>query len=391
MANKGAPATSYQQRQAEEISIHTHFSPSALQIMKYMEKRATSPSFVGIDEGHAKLWPMLQQCLKEGYSRRLRRTGRIDLNGNPELELDYITVTGLHGLRMRISDFYSALGFIVSETDPYPYDGNESPARKQDINFALLAHYTKWVDVLSKSPFLKDSGPTTTCVMYGRTVVPSSEPPFIPAAVFPNLSGAHKDAALKLQQENIQGFIEGLIINGVSPQQLAGFQVHFGHCAEVLALLYMLDPKTASQVFLHGVAAAVAPLRAMLSYDAALFKTRLTGACTNCQYLIRAINEEMGPRSGDVPALRYSDRARAPPKRYQQDIATRLVKELIIRLTSHGVKTAETGDPFRDSNHNNSVLFYMSPSDYVLVLISMASDIYIVVDLVQVFLPTALQ
>ncbi|KAJ6577487.1 hypothetical protein B0H19DRAFT_1062098 [Mycena capillaripes] len=319
--NKIGQPVSNQPRQVRQISIHTHFAPTAKEIVNYVQERSTSSEFVSKSEGHAQMWPMLQRCLQ---SRRMRATGRFLPNSRVvEMELDSITVTGLHGLKMRISDFYSALGFIITETDPYksytriPGKNNvvrDTAARKEGIHVSILAHYTKWIDVLSKSrDYFIDSAPSTTCIMYHRTAVPGSEPPFIPAAVFPNLSEAHKDTALRLQQENIQGFVQGLIINGASPRELVGHDVHFGHCAEVLALLYMFDPMTASGCYLHGMAATVAPLRAMNQYDETLFKTRLIKACINCQYLIRAINDKMGLRSAGTPALHYSDRAAVPP------------------------------------------------------------------------------
>ncbi|KAJ6544659.1 hypothetical protein DFH09DRAFT_1088524 [Mycena vulgaris] len=208
-------------------------------------------------------------------SRSMKAKTAYNAHLSPELE--YITVAGIHGLKMRISDFYSAMGLIITETDPYPYTGKETPLQKDAMHLKMLATYSKWVDIAAKEHFnaYGDDGPSTACIVYVRTAVTSAAYPtatattvtspilstadpapktnFIPAAVFPSLSGALKHDALRLQQENLQGFLEQLEIIGVSPQELAGFQVHFGHCAEALALLYLqnLHSKTRAATFLH--------------------------------------------------------------------------------------------------------------------------------------------
>ncbi|KAJ7017745.1 hypothetical protein C8F04DRAFT_1154755, partial [Mycena alexandri] len=74
----------------------------------------------------------------------------------------------------------------------------------------------------------------------------------------------------------------------------------------------MLDPLTASQCFLRGAAAEVAPLHAARSYNPEEFRTKMKKACPNCQYLFRAINEKMGRRAGNSNAFQYYDMA--PPK-----------------------------------------------------------------------------
>jgi hypothetical protein len=55
--------------------------------------------------------------------------------------------------------------------------------------------------------------------------------------MFPNLSDFEKSEGLKLQQENIQGFMQGLRFEGRSPLELLGMKHQLGHCAEMLPLL----------------------------------------------------------------------------------------------------------------------------------------------------------
>ncbi|KAJ6488131.1 hypothetical protein C8R47DRAFT_508313 [Mycena vitilis] len=302
------------------ISIHTDFSPQFLQITSYMKTRAADPEFCSKSPGHAQIGDMIFKCLSARTCRIMVPTKQT-LNGQPVKTLYYITVTGRHGLQMRISDFYSLLGFIISETDQYPsytrIEGSPHTVRPNSdveleaIHLSILAHYTKWIDILSKSGWFKDAAPKTTCIMYNRTPVLGSDRAIIPAAIFPNLSGVFKDEAVLLQQENMQGFLDGLRIMGVSPQQLKNLSVHFGHCAEVLALLYLLDPTAAVMCFLSGISAQTAPLRMMPSYDPAKFKSKLAPACPNCQYVVRAINDEMKKRGG---SFQYTDRAVDPPR-----------------------------------------------------------------------------
>ncbi|KAJ7746320.1 hypothetical protein B0H16DRAFT_1557021 [Mycena metata] len=294
----------------QQISIFRDFAPTALQIYWYMEERCVSQPFLSaVQDDRHRIKAFLAKCISKRTSRTMRATGRSGLDGRPEMELDYLTLTGLHGLTLRISDIYSLLGFIITETEPYPENPGETTAQKDANHLAILAHYTKWIDILANSGWWNgtDSFPSSTCIMWVRTAVNSAEGTFIPMAVFPNLSGSHKYEALHLQQQNIQGFINGLKINGVSPRVLEGVASHFGHCAEILALLYMLDPLTASQCFLRGAAAETAPLHAAKIYDPEQFRKKMKKACANCQYMLRRINEKMGKRAGDSNALQYYD------------------------------------------------------------------------------------
>jgi hypothetical protein len=157
---------------------------------------------------------------------------------------------------MVISDFYSALGefsasssnsrsylgpgFIISETDSYQYHGRETATEKNNIHLKILAFYTKWITNVARSTYFgengkDEAGPSTACIVFSPTQ------PFqtvaVPCAMFPNLSPAMKAEGRGIQQENLQNFIAGLGINGSSPRELQNEAVHFGDCAEVLALL----------------------------------------------------------------------------------------------------------------------------------------------------------
>lgn len=76
----------------------------------------------------------------------------------------------------------------------------------------------------------------------------------------------------------------------------------------------MLDPATAGGCYLYGVTTEVKVIRAMKSYNIRDFRMRLKKACSNCKYIIKAINEALGTMSSDGfhRALTYSDRGIVP-------------------------------------------------------------------------------
>ncbi|KAJ7130291.1 hypothetical protein C8R44DRAFT_905683 [Mycena epipterygia] len=221
--------------------------------------RSKSRPFIDVDDGRRDLWTtIISRCIR---AKRSRLYKPVNHPGAP-LELEYITVTGLHGLKLRISDFYSAMGLVITDTDPYPYQSDptkrvETTDEKDELHMRMLATYSKWITIAARNHFNDpgDAIPSTACVMYVKTpssvrpvlsmsadevpqVSTQSPGPYYAAAVFPNLSGALKNLALQLQQQNLQGFKKELEFLGISPQELAGFDDwHFGHCSEILALL----------------------------------------------------------------------------------------------------------------------------------------------------------
>ncbi|KAJ7704429.1 hypothetical protein B0H17DRAFT_1039651 [Mycena rosella] len=187
------------------------------------------------------------------------------------------------------------------------------------------------MDILFKDLF-QDDIPSTACVMYVNDLQKVLRPvlsttttteeanlargrTFMPSSFFPNLSEPLKVEAVKLQQQNLQGFAVGFSLNGISPQELLGLAVHFGQCCEGQALLYILDPTNkTSRFYTLGAATRVGPIRAMRQYNEALFRTTLVPACRNCRYMVKAVNDALGttrvgPNGQTVPALEYRDLA----------------------------------------------------------------------------------
>ncbi|KAJ7318815.1 hypothetical protein DFH08DRAFT_819706 [Mycena albidolilacea] len=284
------------------------FIPSCSIVIKdYVYIRSHSHPFVDVDEGNKLLWStVIKGCMDSRRSRCL-------LPGS-QTELAQVTVKGLHGLKLRIADFYSAL-----ETDPYYFEADQNPndTEMEAVHLRMLANYCSWIRIAATSYFVnEDSAPTTACVIYTTTHqrkvlpilaptggAPGAQPVLKPgsgrfrldAAVFPNLSEYLKDEARKLQEKNLQGFMEGLTFTGLSPLAIQELGIHWGHCAETLALLYMLDPEVSVQYFLNGMAADVRSIHKLNGrYNRIKFvQEMLKPACTNCQTVIHSINDEM--------------------------------------------------------------------------------------------------
>ncbi|KAJ7038951.1 hypothetical protein C8F04DRAFT_1088044 [Mycena alexandri] len=273
-----------------------------MEILHYMESRLKSLPF-GEDTEKARLWKtIVQPCTVARTSRLLRTTG----------VAEHVTVPGAHGLQLRISDVYSALGYIITETDRRSYSAEEleNPGKLNDIHHKILAHFGKWVNILAthfdEDP--NDTMPTTVCIMFGNTTDPLSSAPPMLMAVFPNLSGAFKDEGLKLQKDNLDGIKPGLrFSNKLSPEQKKWLEKAFGHCSETLGWLYLIDPQAViPECFLYGLTVMTSVFRSMTRYSVSKTKAALRSPCPNCIYTIRSINEAL--QSGRAfAAFRYSD------------------------------------------------------------------------------------
>ncbi|KAJ7703915.1 hypothetical protein B0H17DRAFT_1228098 [Mycena rosella] len=304
---------------APPISIHTDFAPSYTQIFHYLEYRLKSHPFSQIDDRRRTLWQLVVgPCLGQRRSRVDRERGNA---------AEHVTITGMHGLKLRISDIYSALGFTITETDPYPYTNKETPQELDDIHRRILAHYAKWVNVMSDYfDDRADQMPTTVCIMFKTTHTPLllAPPNAIPSqslatpgprthmAVFSNLPMNDKEKGLKLQKQNLEGLIKHLTFSGkLSPMELRWIAIQFGHCAETLGWLYLLDPEVLQQCFLNGMAVPTAAFRAATRYSKTTTLGVLKGPCPNCRYVIKMINEcMMAVRPEQTQAaFRYGDRA----------------------------------------------------------------------------------
>ncbi|KAJ7849689.1 hypothetical protein B0H14DRAFT_3137921 [Mycena olivaceomarginata] len=220
----GGQPVQFEYQVLPSISIHNNFSPSAPSIVHYLEERCKAVPFANaMDAGRQQLWNFIKGCLTARSSRYRINTGTYWSDGKPRRATARISLTGLHGNVMVISDFYSALGFIISETDSYQYHGRETATEKNNIHLKILAFYTKWITNVARSTYFgengkDEAGPSTACIVFSPTQ------PFqtvaVPCAMFPNLSPAMKAEGRGIQQENLQNFIAGLGINGSSPREL---------------------------------------------------------------------------------------------------------------------------------------------------------------------------
>ncbi|KAJ6529016.1 hypothetical protein DFH09DRAFT_1094152 [Mycena vulgaris] len=276
--------------------------------------------------------------LTKSRAHRMSRLNRVTPAGVPIPGVaEHVAIQGQHGLKLRISDIYTALGFVITETDPYSYSGGETPQQLDNIHPKILAHYGKWVNILSGYfDDKKDAMPSTVCIMFKTTHTPlllappnsdsnpglQTAPPShmagssrmkIQMAVFPNLSKVLKDAGLTLQKKNLDGLIKQLqFSNRLSVDEVQWIQKQFGHCAETLGWLYLLDPEVVGQCFLNGMAVSTVVFKAMGQYNPNTMSSALKGACNNCKYVIKMVNESMTAvrpeQPQNTPPFLYSDR-----------------------------------------------------------------------------------
>lgn len=140
---------------------------------------------------------------------------------------------------------------------------NETTQELERIHLRILGTFAKWINVadrfFSLNPArLPDAMPTTVSLMFVKN--PSGPQPLLLAppadvetdavvshvknpssnqirmAMFPTLSGLHKEKALTVQQKNLDGLIKGFESSTtLSPRQLQWLRGRFGHCAETNA------------------------------------------------------------------------------------------------------------------------------------------------------------
>ncbi|KAJ7249558.1 hypothetical protein B0H12DRAFT_697008 [Mycena haematopus] len=272
-----------------QISIHTHFLLTADEIVDYMydgcQALINDATRGNAHEVHNRLKGFIKTCVA-------RRTSRFWTGTGNERRLVSFMLFGRGGTDMKICDLYSALGYIIAETDHYRSHGNETEGQKQSMHMKMLATYSKWILILHRGLKMQDPAPNTACLIYD----PHSESP-IRAAVFPNLSGSEteKKEGRTMQQENLKNFFDALGVdldmNKTTPQSKnVGGYTQYGDCAEILALLYMFDPKTAAHYYLSGMAANIFYMQDFKVYDETKFKKALKTACQNCQLIFRLID-----------------------------------------------------------------------------------------------------
>ncbi|KAJ7825384.1 hypothetical protein B0H14DRAFT_2820655 [Mycena olivaceomarginata] len=338
------------------ISIHRDFSPTAKQIMEYMENGCQAL----IRRGGQTIQGY-QSLLALSARWREKRISRVRSQTNPG-HIDYVELYGRSGIQMKICDFYSALGYIISQADPFTYTGRETIEEKRSIHVKMLATYANWIIIVS-SRFTDQPAPSTACVIYE----PDNNP--VPAAVFPNLSGDDqmKKKGRGNQQLNLHEFILqlGIDINfaTASPREKNGGKVQFGDCAEINCLIFMFDPKTAAHYFLNGMAADVTKMPTRTNpnwvYNEGHFCSQvLKRACANCEYIVRVVNSAMvnaaiatavAPAGGFTLAntpggFRYRDLAPPsqvlPTKSHRTCVSTLCQRPALVQFQCVGCKTA---------------------------------------------------
>ncbi|KAK7017345.1 hypothetical protein R3P38DRAFT_3201798 [Favolaschia claudopus] len=288
-------------------------------IAKYAETRAKSPRFSGDPARRSVVETLLLPCFNAG-------TSRLPSESDPDAVVS-VTVTLPNGVRAEIGDFYSALGLIITETDPILFAGRESPS-DADVKLAvekMLVTFGRWMSICAKR--FREVPPTTACVMYmGKSLAairPStSSSPYtyqLRVAIFPNLvHGPYYEAGRAIQKSNINNaFRGGPKFEGKSPMQLKGTGIQFADCSETLALLCMFVRNPQSETYyLYGLTIDVDQLihgrkaKGPLSKSAcgnSFFKP----ACDNCEYVLHAFAMCLAvPGSQEKLGFYYCDLAR---------------------------------------------------------------------------------
>ncbi|KAF7302037.1 hypothetical protein MIND_00770100 [Mycena indigotica] len=318
---------SYQQAQlSSKLSIHDPkaFSASSVQVEMYLKERLSL--CVGANSD-SQLPRFVTTCLQQ------RSTRIVHVNTQQLVSID---VGGQFGLRFRIADLYTALGqtfplvnhvfadidtgFIVSETDPYPYTLQETLKQLCEIHLRILAVYEKWITTLSQRfNGNQEVPPNTACLMWRTRTRPDGSWTYV-MGLFPNLATNEmifrcKEQARQIVQDSLQAAFANINVEPPSPRELN--EPHsglIGECAEILALLYLLesDPALINGLEIYGLSANlfVDAVRNMLSYNRDKFRSFLKGACRNCRHVIDRIDDN-GPLPADpqTAALRYFDMA----------------------------------------------------------------------------------
>nr|GAT59697.1 predicted protein [Mycena chlorophos] len=165
-AGRGLPPGPPGPSQHALISIHhdTNFALSAAGIEQYMKQRVKLLSDVIAGQ-------QLEQFIHAAFRTKHTRVVEEQRDTRrPSRRLLSIEVTGSFGLKFRISDIYTLLGYLISETDRYSYTGNEENDQLCLIHLKILAFYERWIRQLAQQLISDPSevAPNTACVMYRK-------------------------------------------------------------------------------------------------------------------------------------------------------------------------------------------------------------------------------
>ncbi|KAF7332401.1 hypothetical protein MKEN_00121900 [Mycena kentingensis (nom. inval.)] len=301
-------------------SIHDEasFQFTANQIFLYIRLRVNSQDFISpyrlvqSPNGGPSLSKRVpdpsRQALSDFMLRCIRqRTCRVRVKDDRTSELTTISVNGRFGLRFMIADFYTALAFVISETDQYSYTNNEDDITLCLIHLKILAFYINWIVAISVYFTNDKSGPNTACIMYRRD--PTNK---LVMGIFPNLAqtainGFTKELAREVVQKSLTGAYPNLDVRPPSPSQSSmGMPSVIGSCAEILALLYLLQSQPAglTELRMYGMAANVDARLAQRTWASInlVVDVPVKAACSNCRSVLNHIDDDLTRQRPSVVA-----------------------------------------------------------------------------------------
>ncbi|KAF7302099.1 hypothetical protein MIND_00776700 [Mycena indigotica] len=347
-------------RSSAKRSIHDHdaFRWRASQIVEYIYQKLDSPEFCKFKRDRTALALFVRICFSMKVPRltKLQVTHYATANKNdkedieasiafePEGELAYVSVAGRFKNTFFICDIYSALGFVIAETDPIRLpDVCISEDRLFLAMFRFVAAYCRWIYVLcgrakddedthkwktraiqSEQPPIQDTVlPNTVCVMYRpepqhqTAASTGSQPPYVMLSfIGPNNGGRNplKHSARSIRFNHISQLVNdqdlGLDVYR-TPRELAGVSnSHLGECAEPFPLLVHASEintpngQTASPTQVYGMSldARAGQHLAHFILTKVLLEF-LKDTCVDCRFILHVAHEFGGD------SLEYRDLA----------------------------------------------------------------------------------
>ncbi|KAF7292959.1 hypothetical protein MIND_01195100 [Mycena indigotica] len=287
------------------ISIHTDFAPSPAKIMEYIVYYTNHHQFLPAHP-HIKgqLSAFIQRCQRPFRSKlkqpRFKRTNPSPQPG--ENILHSVQVIGRTGRFFDIYDFYSALGYIISNAELNGIISENNREKTRTFHRKILAYFTKWVATSAQTIFIGTLPPRMTGIAYRNFVEGATT--FQLGAVYscqPERTGTAEEraAATKLGLEEGRNLYPGVRYPDVSRREYTGANVKNGQCLEVhmLSDLLAMDGKD-GKIEIHGMAVQTRVVFPMNSYDDSEtnrkeFRKALESPCWNCLSLFRSINQAM--------------------------------------------------------------------------------------------------
>ncbi|KAF7307562.1 hypothetical protein MIND_00551000 [Mycena indigotica] len=329
----GRPVTVYQGNASPNLISavnEDHFTCPAPEIRNYLLMRSVYPSVTHGGQNFA-----LRDFITECFDRKKSR-----LHHKGVHHVKSTDVQGAHGLTLNISDIYAALGFVIAETDLFPFSRNQNitDVAVAEVELRVLATYINWGEILHEAYFSGEPSadeeiapPATACIMYRAGSGPS---PII-GSISTSFGGPQGRSKQSAREARVQSWTSAFpTFNAAIPsvRQLHGSNVHTGDCAELPALLGLLrleptPPSSQHQqrqaIHIYGVAAstdlASIGLFKAARYNQVAFQQLLKPACDNCKYGIRFLDGVYANGSVDpTPLFQYLDLAPPAPNQSHQ-------------------------------------------------------------------------